>query len=624
MGHNPSPSLDADVGQGGYHSLGDVRRPGEGWDNRSLVGQAVQAEPQGHRVGQHVATGGATNGDAVLERLGQKVKSRLTQREQIARGHRTRIRGRNPDAAEHGAVALRMCLGELQICVTDAQESLARIATGGVPCPQQICIELREGFLDNGQHDGWLIGEVTVDRGRSNTGLAGNGSQRHGALVAVLLEQFDSGRDDLVPQMGALPTGIADTRAGCGSGLGHAVSLHAETYDRQPLLSLASVRMFTAVSQGPCQFIQGDPMNAFADETKDQAAKAASPAVLATEVVLPGVVKADGLMLRNRFLPAPAKGQVLVKVDASGISFAEQTMRRGVYPGQPKFPFVPGYDLVGTVVATGDAVDRSLVGRRVAAMTKTGGWASHVLLPAADLVPVASDLDPAEVETFVVNGVTAWQMLHRKARVRPGQTILVTGVGGAVGTTIAQLAVHHGVRVIGTAGPRHHEVLRSMGVVPLDYNDPDLSARVRDLAPAGVDAVFDHLGGDSVVQSWKLLAPGGTLVSYAIAAAMNDEGSLWPAFLGNLARVLTLHLLPNGKKAYFYDLWAGHLRRPKAFRARVRDDLGSVLNLLGQGAITAKIAARMPLDQVVEAMKLAESRTSFGKVVLVCEPHDER
>ena len=365
-------------------------------------------------------------------------------------------------------------------------------------------------------------------------------------------------------------------------------------------------------------------MNASVNETNDQAAGAGSGAVLATEVVLPGVVEVEGLLLRTRVLAAPAKGQVLVKVDASGISFAEQAMRRGVYPGQPKFPFVPGYDLVGTVVAAGNEADRGLVGRRVAAMTKTGGWASHVLLPAADLVPVGPDLDPAEVETFVVNGVTAWQMLHRKARVQPGQTILVTGVGGAVGTTIAQLAIHHGVRVIGTAGPRHHEVLRAMGVIPLDYNDPDLSARVRDLAPAGVDAVFDHLGGESVVQSWKLLAPGGTLVSYAIAAAMNDEGSLWPAFLGNLARVLALHALPNGKNAYFYDLWAGHLLRPEAFRARVRDDLGQVLTLLGSGAITAKIAARMPLDQVVEAMKLAESRTSFGKVVLVSEPHEER
>ncbi|GLY27441.1 hypothetical protein Kisp02_08060 [Kineosporia sp. NBRC 101731] len=99
---------------------------------------------------------------------------------------------------------------------------------------------------------------------------------------------------------------------------------------------------------------------------------------------------------------------------------------------------------------------------------------------------------------------------------------------------------------------------------------------------------------------------------------------MWPAFLGNLARVFALHLLPNGKKAYFYDLWAGHLLRPTAFRSRVRSDLGEVLTLLARGSITAKIAARMPLDQVADAMELAESRTAFGKVVLVPASHKER
>src|SRR4051812_43167365 len=99
-------------------------------------------------------------------------------------------------------------------------------------------------------------------------------------------------------------------------------------------------------------------MNEFTDETTSAGASAASAAVTATEVVLPGVVEADGLLVRTRTLAAPAAGQVLVEVEASGISFAEQAMRRGIYPGQPKFPFVPGYDLVGTVVAAGDEADR--------------------------------------------------------------------------------------------------------------------------------------------------------------------------------------------------------------------------------------------------------------------------
>jgi NADPH:quinone reductase-like Zn-dependent oxidoreductase len=152
-------------------------------------------------------------------------------------------------------------------------------------------------------------------------------------------------------------------------------------------------------------------------------------------------------------------------------------MRRGRYPGQPKFPFVPGYDVVGTVSGLGAGVDPALLGRRVAAITKTGGWATHMVLAAADLTAVPEGVDPAEAETVVVNGVTAWQMLHRTAKVKPGQTILVHGANGGVGTTLVQLALHHGVRVIGTASPRHHQALRELDVIPLDYNGPRPRAR---------------------------------------------------------------------------------------------------------------------------------------------------
>ena len=131
-------------------------------------------------------------------------------------------------------------------------------------------------------------------------------------------------------------------------------------------------------------------------------------------------------------------------------------MRRAKYYDQPPFPFVPGYDLVGTVIEVGEETDRTLVGTRVAALTKTGGWSSHIILDAADLVAVPAALDPAEAETFVVNGITAWQMLHRKARVRAGQTILVHGANGGVGSVLVQLAHVAGVKVIGTASARHH------------------------------------------------------------------------------------------------------------------------------------------------------------------------
>ncbi|MFF3013261.1 medium chain dehydrogenase/reductase family protein [Streptomyces sp. NPDC057939] len=335
------------------------------------------------------------------------------------------------------------------------------------------------------------------------------------------------------------------------------------------------------------------------------------------EVLLPGKVEPEGLELHRGPVPRPGAGQLLIAMEATGVSFAEQQMRRGRYYDQPAFPFVPGYDLVGTVQATGPGATPDLLGRRVAVMTKTGGWASHVVVDAADAVEVPVGVTAAEAETAVVNGITAWQMLHRKARVRAGGTVLVHGANGGVGSILVQLALAAGIRVIGTASTRHHEALRALGVEPVDYRSGNVAARVRVLAPAGVDAVFDHVGGDGIVDSWRLLAPGGTLVSYGSAATRDDEGSgSWPV-LRLLGRVWWWNALPNGRSAYFFNVWAGRAYAKDRFRARLRSDLTQVFAALQRGDITAKVAAEIPLARAAEAMRLAESGTVAGKVVLV-------
>ncbi|MFJ2766983.1 medium chain dehydrogenase/reductase family protein [Streptomyces sp. NPDC087300] len=334
------------------------------------------------------------------------------------------------------------------------------------------------------------------------------------------------------------------------------------------------------------------------------------------EVVLPGLAEPEELQLRRGPLPVAEAGQVVVAMEATGVSFAEQQMRRGRYYDQPPFPFVPGYDLVGTVIEAGPGAAPDLVGKRVAAMTKTGGWASHVALDAADVVEVPEGVGAAEAETAVVNGITAWQMLHRKARVRSGQTILVHGANGGVGSLLVQLALSAGVRVIGTASARHHEALSKLGVTPVDYRAEDVPRRVRELVPGGVDAVFDHIGGRSVTDSWRLLAPGGTLVSYGSAATRDDTGSKqWPV-LKILGRVWVWNALPNRRRAYFFNVWAGRAFAKDSFRIRLREDLGQVFAALQRGEITPGIAAELPLARIAEAMRLAESGTVSGKVVL--------
>jgi NADPH:quinone reductase-like Zn-dependent oxidoreductase len=340
------------------------------------------------------------------------------------------------------------------------------------------------------------------------------------------------------------------------------------------------------------------------------------PAVPTTQVLLPGVVEPSGLQVLEATIDGPRAGQALLRVEATGVSFAEKAMRRGRYPGQPAFPFVPGYDLVGTVTEVGPGVDASLVGRRFAALTKTGGWSTYVVLEAADLVDVPDGVDPADAESMIVNGVTAWQMLHRGARVRSGQTVLVHGANGGVGTVLVQLARLAGATVVGTAAPQHHAALRELGVQPVDYRAHDLDQQLRALAPGGYDAVFDHLGPESVRRSYAMLAPHGNLVAYGTAAEINGKGSVLVLFARVLIPILVWDVLPNGHHVTFYNLWAGK-RRTQAFHERLRTDLGKVFALLRDGDLSAVVAARIPLADAVTAMELAESRTVLGKVVLV-------
>jgi len=338
----------------------------------------------------------------------------------------------------------------------------------------------------------------------------------------------------------------------------------------------------------------------------------------ATEIVLPGIGEPETLQVRTRTLPEPEAGQVVVRVAATGVSFAEQQMRRGKYYDQPPFPFVPGYDLVGVVERSG--AGGPAVGQPVAALTKVGGWADRVVLDAADVVPLPAEVDPVAAETVVVNGVTAWRMLHRAAKVPPGQTIVVLGAAGGVGSTLVQLARHAGIRVIGTAGPGQQERLRELGAIPVDYRNEDVPARVREIAPDGVAAVFDHVGGPGIADSWRMLAKGGTLVSYGTASTRDVPGNPRLPVLRLLARLTAWNLLPNGRRATFFNLWAGRRLRPARYRAELRQDLTAVLRLLADGAIAAQVARTFPLTDAAAALRFAEAGGITGKVVLVPEP----
>lgn len=328
-----------------------------------------------------------------------------------------------------------------------------------------------------------------------------------------------------------------------------------------------------------------------------------------TEIVMPHEGGPEVLRVFRRDARSPTVGEALVRVEAAGVSFAEVQMLKGRYFNQPRFPFVPGYDLVGTVEEVGESADVELIGQRVAALTETGAWADRVAIDTEKLVPVPEGVEPAEAVAVVTNGVTAWQMLHRAAKVRPGKTVVVHGASGGVGTLLVQLARLSGAEVIGTASASKHAGVRTLGALPIDYRKEDVPTRVRQIAPDGVDAVFDHVGGAGLVDSWRMLRRGGTLVSYGSASTLKGTGHRFAPYLPIFGRILVWNTLPNGRRATFYYV----NRWPKLFR----EDLSTVLSLLAEGKIEARVAKRLPLERATEALGLLDTGKVTGKVVLL-------
>lgn len=345
-------------------------------------------------------------------------------------------------------------------------------------------------------------------------------------------------------------------------------------------------------------------------------------AIKTHEIVIPEMIEPAGLLVRERDLAPLGPSEVLIAMEATGVSYAEVAMLRGRYPGQPAFPFVPGYDVVGRVVGVGSAVDRALQGKRVATLTETGAWAEHVVRPEHQLVVVAEDLNPAEVDTLVLNGMTAYKMLHRVAKVRAGQTVVVLGAGGGVGTMLVQLARLAGVNVIGTCKPAQRDAVEALGARAIDYTRGHVLEEVHAIAPEGVDAVFDHVGGESLRSSFVMLRPGGFLACYGNASAMRKTRSPWWEFLQFLARKALWSLRPGGRRMTFFDIWgrgtfgADRTFRPARFWREFREDLGHLLGLLSAGTLQAHVARRVPLLRAAEAIAEHKAGGFTGKIVL--------
>jgi NADPH:quinone reductase-like Zn-dependent oxidoreductase len=329
----------------------------------------------------------------------------------------------------------------------------------------------------------------------------------------------------------------------------------------------------------------------------------------------------DVLKLVEEEMPVPRPGEVRVRILATGVAFADILMRYGLYPGTPPIPFSPGYDSVGDVDAVGDGVSAFAVGDRVAALTQWGGYARYICLSAEQLTRVPDGLDPAEAVSLVLNYVTAYQMLHRVAEVESGQRILVHGGAGGVGTALLQLGRIAGLEMYATASRAKHDLITALGARPIDYRTDDFVARVMQMTGnRGVDAVFDAVGGTNWWRSYKTLKPGGRdaggiLVGYGVSSALRDGKPSKLVGAASFGLLGLLSLLPDGKRAVWYNISTFKKKKPEWFR----EDLAQLFTLLAEKKIAPEISERLPLREAARAHELLEHAKVAGKIVLLCQ-----
>ena len=336
-------------------------------------------------------------------------------------------------------------------------------------------------------------------------------------------------------------------------------------------------------------------------------------------ILIPGHGDPDVLTVDEVAPPSPGPGQVRVNVDAVGVNFADVMIRMGLYPDAGSLPLVPGFEAAGEIDAVGEGVDRVRIGERVVALMKQGAYAESILVGSDFALALPEELDPVRAAALPVNGLTAYQVLEVMAPPRSGETVLVHGAAGGVGTLAVQLARRRGAVVLGSASPSKHGFLRTLGVTTtFDSQRP----RFADLVKAatgghGADVVLEPRHGRWILESYKAAAPAGRIVMHGFAAAARGKtGSRWSALRTVLEapwlRINPISLM-NDNKA----LMGINLGRMWSESDRLLAWLGELLELAATNEIAPVIDRVLPLENAAVAHHRLQDRTNVGKIVLV-------
>lgn len=315
--------------------------------------------------------------------------------------------------------------------------------------------------------------------------------------------------------------------------------------------------------------------------------------------------------------PQPQTGQVLIRVKAAGLNFADILARQGLYPDGPPKPCVMGYEVSGMVEAVGDGVDQNLIGEAVIAMTRFGGQAELVAVSAAQVFAKPDELTFEQAAAIPVNYLTAWALLVTIGGLKKDEAVLIHNAGGGVGLAALDIAKHIGARTFGTASTGKHEFLRARGLDhPIDYRNQDWLPVLKELTNGrGVELVIDPLGGPSWKKSYQALRTTGRMGVFGISVASAS------GIKGKLRALKAIALMPrfnpvglmNRNKGVF-GLNLGHMWGEGE---KVAGWTSEIMRGVAEGWIKPHVDRAFPFDQIADAHTHMESRKNIGKVVLV-------
>jgi NADPH:quinone reductase-like Zn-dependent oxidoreductase len=336
------------------------------------------------------------------------------------------------------------------------------------------------------------------------------------------------------------------------------------------------------------------------------------------EVVLARYGGPDVLQYRQAALREPGGGEVRIAVRAAGVNFADVLARLGLYPDAPRPPVVVGYEVAGVVDAVGPGVTRVHAGDRVVALTRFGGYATHVVTLEEFAFRISSRISDADAAALPVNYLTAMLALYKLANLSAGETVLILGAGGGVGVAAIQLARLRRAVIIGAASAAKHDALRALGADhTIDYRVADVAAEVRRLTGGrGADVILDPIGGESFRTSYRLLAPLGRLVVYGVSVLASGERRNWWSVFRGLMRMPSfkpLSLMNNNRGVFGLNL--GHLWDERRQLAAAMEMLIAEVEA---GRLRPVVARSFPLDRAADAHRYLQQRLNIGKVLLTC------